>query len=69
MNIQLSGFSSEIQQLLTVLSSIPGITITRESREYPNRNSQCVRQYIDIEFPLGNDCPKFPGASEKGDAQ
>lgn len=60
MNIRLSGFSHEIDQFLSILSKVPGITVARESKDYSDRNSQYVRRYIDIEFTLDNNCPKFP---------
>ena len=69
MNIQLSGLSQEIQQFLTMLSSSPCISITRESQEFCNGKTQCVRRFIEVEFTLDNHCPKFPGSYEKGDAQ
>lgn len=50
MNIRFQGLSSEAELFRKALKLCPGITITRESKDYADRNSVSVRRYIDIEL-------------------
>ena len=50
MNIRFQGLSSEAELFMKALKLCPGITVTRESKDYADRNSVSVRRYIDIEL-------------------
>ena len=50
MTLRVEGFPEEVDRMLGILGSVPGIALVRTSRIYENRDGKFIRRYVSVEF-------------------